>query len=251
MVTTAQVLTDWTFWSFVVAALALAVSLAGPIRRALKTMRLLMDVHPSIALDGTFGSPQANMYIDLRNDGGRSVRVKAMTMSVARDGSDQRVIPGQVYFETTVSQQPLLLVPFDIKPAESWGHSVKFFAVPNRQLDHEIRENISRLKENIRIKREALEPSQRTTVVNADDEFVTPFIGLFERQFYWKPGEYIADVKIMADPKKASVSRSFRFVIYETEAAELKTEIKSYKVGERIYFNSHIPVAIHPAISPI
>ena len=61
---------DWTFWSFVVAALALATSLAGPLRRLLKATRLVMEVHQMIALDQRLGNPQANLYIDLRNAGG-------------------------------------------------------------------------------------------------------------------------------------------------------------------------------------
>lgn len=251
-ITLAQVLTNWAFWSFVVAALALVISLIGPLRRLLKATRLLMDVHSVIGLDTTFGNPQVNMYIDLRNRGGRNIRVKAMTVTLQRDNSELRILPGQIYFETTSSQQPLLLVPFDIKPEGNWGHPVKFYAMANRQLDQEIRGNISKVREDIRKKKEALEPNVRSsTLVYVDNSLVTPFLELFERQFYWMPGEYIAKVDITTDPKVGSLSKSFRFVIYESEAAELKMEVRSYNIGERISYNSGASVAIHPPISQI
>jgi hypothetical protein len=252
IVTAINVYRDWTFWSFVVAAVALATSLAGPLRRLLKATRLIMEVHQMIALDQRLGNPQANLYIDLRNTGGRDIRVKAMSITLTRDGSESKVIDGQVYFETTSSQQQLLLVPFSIKSGESWAHPVKFYALPNRQLDQVIRVNISKLKENILHKKEAIEPSLRSsTLVIADDKFVDPFVELFNKRFYWTPGEYVAKIDIVTDPAKGCLSKSFRFVIYEAEAAELKREVESYNYGGGVYFDSDKHAAIFPPISVV
>ena len=250
--TTAPVFRDWAFWSFVVAAIALATSLAGPLRRLLKATRLVLEVHQTIALDHRLGNPQANLYIDLRNTGGRDIRVKAMLITLTRDGSESKTIGGQVYFESINSQQALLLVPFNIKAGESWAHPVKFYALPNRQLDQQVRVDISKFKDNILQKREALDPSVRSsTLVFADDMLVDPFIQLFNKQFFWTPGEYVIRIDITAEPAKGSLTKSYRFVIYEAEAAELKKEIETYSCGGGVYFDSDKHVSIFPPISAI
>lgn len=250
IVRTAHIYRDWTFWSFVVAAVALATSIAGPLRRLLKATQLVLEVHQTIALDHRLGNPQANLYLDLRNTGGRDIRVKAMVITLTRDGSESKMLSGQVYFETTNSQQQLLLVPFNIKSGDSWAHPVKFYTLPNRQLDQMIRMNISKLKDDILQKMEAIEPSLRSsTLAFADDVFVDPFVELFNKQFFWTPGEYIVKIDITGEPEKGSLTKSFRFVIYENEAAELKKEVESYNYGGGVYFDSDKHVVIFPPIS--
>jgi len=248
--TAKSIFTDWAFWSFVVAAIALVASLAGPIRRFLKATRLVMEVHPRIALDHTFGNPQANLYIDLRNIGGRDIRVNEITMTVKRDDSELKKIRGQVYFETTGSQESLLLVPFNVKATESWAHPVKFYALPDRQLDQKIRKNISELKSDILKKRETLgEELAGKTLVTADDKFVQPFIELFNKQFFWKAGEYAITINIVTEPAKALLTKHFRFVIYESETADLHDEVEDYKYGSGVYFKNSKQTSIFPPIS--
>jgi hypothetical protein len=248
--TAKSIFQDWAFWSLVVSAIALVASLAGPIRRLLKATRLVMEVHPRIALDHIFGNPQANLYIDLRNTGGRVIRVNEITMIVSRDDSELRNIRGQVYFETTSSQEPLLLMPFNIKAADSWAHPVKFYAMPDRQLDQRIRKNTSELKSDIFKKREALgKELAAKTLVTSDDKFVQPFIDLFNKQFFWKAGEYAITINVVADPSRASLTKHFRFVIYESETADLHNEIEEYKYGSGVYFTSDKHTSIFPPIS--
>ena len=241
---------DWTFWSFVVAAIALATSLAGPVRRFFKATRLVLEVHPRIALDHTFGNPQANLYVDLRNTGGRDIRVNAMRITIKRDNSEAREIGGQVYFETTNSKDPLLLVPFNIKASDNWSYPVKFFAQPDRQLDQKIRLNTSKLRSDIIEQRVVLgqELADKTLMV-ASEELVKPFIDLFNKQFFWTAGEYFITIAIMASPATGSLTKSFRFVIYESEADDLKVEIGEYKFGGGIYFDNTKHTVIFPPIS--
>ncbi|MGB3463135.1 MAG: hypothetical protein WBA33_14330 [Rhodanobacter lindaniclasticus] len=242
--------TDWTFWSFVVAAIALIASLWVPVRRFLKATRLILEVHPRIALDHTFGNPQANLYMDLRNTGGRDVRVNEITMTVTRDGSEVREIPGQVYFEKTSSQEPLLLVPFNIQASDSWAHPVKFYALPGRQLDQKIRKNISDLRSDIDKKREAMgKEVSKTTAAIADEMLVRPLVELFNSQFFWKAGEYAITLNVLAEPLSGSLTRRFRFVVYESEAADLAVEVEDYKYGGGVYYQSSKHASIFPPIA--
>jgi hypothetical protein len=66
---------------------------------------------------------------------------------------------------------------------------------------------------------------------------VAPFLTLFERLFIWLPGEYVAELSVIAEPGSASFSHRYRFTLYESDSNELRSHIDDYKFGGGLAYN--------------
>lgn len=66
---------------------------------------------------------------------------------------------------------------------------------------------------------------------------VKPFLDLFERLFVWFPGEYVVELTVNAEPGSASFSKQYRFTLYESNSAELKSHVEDYPYGGGLSYN--------------
>lgn len=144
-------------------------------------------------------------------------------------------LPAQGYFETPSAQTSVLFVPFTIKPGEHWTHSVNFVSLFDRQTEKMVRERASTLQSDIQGKLEIRSETDKRLVI-AEQKNVAPFLELFKAFFVWYPGEYVADLAVVAEPGSSSYSRKYRFTLYESDTAELKRHIEDYKYGAGINY---------------
>jgi len=71
-------------------------------------------------------------------------------------------------------------------------------------------------------------------------ELVKPASDFFEKHFCWKAGEYSMSINVVTDCKSATVTKKYRFTIFESHEETL-TSIKEYfKYGGGIYWNPQI-----------
>jgi len=227
---------DWTFWAVIVSFVAIALSQLPPVLLWFRPRRLDVEVHSRIQITHKVGNPNVGMYVSVRNTGGRELRVRSLRLGLTRDGKPLLALAAQNYFEAPSSQSSVLFVPFSLKPSESWGHSVNFLNLFDRATEKLYRESESALVADIRTRLQA-RPENDKRVVIAEPRLVEPFLNLFEKLFPWQPGEYVAELIVVAEAVSASFSKKYRFTLYESDTAELKSHTEDYKTGGGLSYN--------------
>ncbi len=232
----APVYLDWQFWSAVVAFLALALSQLPPVYLWFRPRRLEVEVHSRLQVTHKVGNPNVGMFVSVRNTGGRELRICSMQLTVTRDGTSLGAFPAQNYFESPSSQSSVLFVPFSLKPGETWAHATNFLQPFDRATDRLYRESESALWADVQ-RKIAARPDESKEAVSAEPILVKPFLDLFERLFAWLPGEYIIELAVVAEPGSASFGRQYRFTLYESESADLRSHTEDYRFGGGLKYN--------------
>lgn len=227
---------DWQFWSAALALLALVLSQVPPVYLWFCPRRLDVEVHSRLQVTHKVGNPNVGMYVSVRNTGGRELHIRAMNLSLSRDDKPLCKLPAQNYFESPSSQSSVLFVPFSLKPGETWAHGTNFLQLFDRATEKFYRESESALGLDIR-RKFASHPEINTNPVVAEPQLVKPFTDLFERLFVWLPGEYVVELTVGAEPGSASFSKKYRFTLYESDSAELRSHIEDYPVGGGLSFS--------------
>ena len=240
---------DWVFWSFAVSFFAIVLSQIPPIYLLLRPRRLDVEVHSRIQLMHRVGNPNIGLVVGISNSGGRTLKVRSMEVSLARENETLRSLSAQAYFETPSSTTSVLLVPFSLNPGESWSHSVSFFNSFDRNTEKSFRSDFSKLKKDLQQKIDSRPPESKQ-LVEAEADVISPFSKLFERHFIWFPGEYIISLSVKAEPGSASYSKRYRFTLHESDTNELRDQTKKYKYGTFITYDEpemflSIPLAEH------
>ena len=221
---------DWTFWQWVVAFLALVLSQLPPLITFLRPGRLKLDVPAKISITHKVGNPNVNMLVSLRNVGGREVRVRSIYVNFTRAKSDPFRIEAQ-HFEIPGTTTMLLFVPFALAPRELLTRSIVFYNELDRQTDKEFRANRMAMQTQIR-ERIAVRPKEKEKEpVRVDDGLVTPFNTLFKQQFRWQPGEYEMEIVVETEPSRATLRKKYRFTLFESDTLELKEHIEEFLIG--------------------
>jgi len=241
---------DWQFWSAVAALTAIALSQLPPVYLWFRPRRLDVEVHSRIQVTHKVGNPNVALYVSVNNTGGRQLRVTGMRLAVARDGSHLCELPAQNYFEAPSSQSSVLFVPFMLKPGESWAHATNFLKFFDRATEKLYREGESALGADIRRKL-SMRAETDNKAVSAETHLIKPFLDLFEKLFVWLPGEYVIELTVTAKPGAASFSKKYRFTLYESDSADLRSHTHDYQFGGGLSYNVErhvgvfVPLADH------
>ena len=239
---------DWTFWAVVVALVAIVLSQLPPVFLWFRPRRLDVEVHSRIQITHKIGNPNIGMYVSIRNTGGRELRIRSLRVGLVHDDKLLPTLPAPSYFETPSSQSSVLFVPFSLKPTDSWGHGVNFSNSFGRATEKLFRESESALVADIRTKLQARLNDDKHEVI-AEPRLVEPFLNLFEKLFLWQPGEYVIELFVEAEEMSASYSRKYRFTLYESDTAELKSHTEDYKFGGGLSYKVDKHVGIFVPLS--
>lgn len=227
---------DWTFWAVVIAALALILSQLPPVHVLLKRARLDLEVYSRVHVNHKIGNPTVQLHLILNNSGGKTIKVRDAVVSINRDGDHVTDLPAQNYLQNPNDKSAVLFTPFSLRIKDEWAHIVNFFNIFSRIDDKTYRGAESALKENIFEKKELSE--NKKGPFEANPSLVTPFIEMFAQKYIWQPGEYELRILINALPEEASITRAYRFTIFESDSNELAKVKDDYKYGDGIYWNS-------------
>lgn len=228
---------DWSFWTVFFAFLAIVLSQIPPIYLLFRPRKIEVEVHSRIHITHRIGNPNMALVISIRNTGGRELRIHGLSISLSRDGQELGSFPAQNYYETGASQASVLFVPFYLKPSEYWTHSVSFLKLFDRPTEKLYRENQSALNTNIQQKIDIRPENNAHEMVVADEQFVLPFVEIFNKHFIWESGEYVITLAVKTDPSSASYLKRYRFTLYESDTSELRKHVDDYKYGGGISFN--------------
>lgn len=236
---------DWQFWAAAVAVLALLLSQLPPVVLWFRPRRLEVEVHSRIQVTHKVGNPNVGMFVSIRNNGGRVLRIRSLQIVLTRDNRPLTTLPAQNYFESPSAQSSVLFVPFTLKPGDTWAHGTNFLNFFDRATEKLYRETESKLRADIRDKLDARAEGNSNPVI-AEPELVAPFVTLFGQLFIWQSGEYIAELIVEAEPGTALFSRKYRFTLYESDTTELQAHVDDYKLGGGVSFNvdKHVGVFV-------
>lgn len=226
---------EWSFWAVVVAAIAIVLSQLPHIYTLVKRAKLEMELYTRIHLTHKVGNPNAQLYVILSNVGGRSIRVRGMTLKLKRDGNDVAVLPAQAYLQDPNGKTTLLLTSFVLKSKDEWAHFVNFLNYFVRADEKRYRSAESILKQEIFKKSDLPENEDRP---EADGQYITEFMTMFNEKFVWYTGEYEVLISVQTSNKKADIEKKYRFTLFESDTSELSKAKDDYKFGDGIYWES-------------
>ena len=199
----------------------------------------MMELYSRIHLTHKIGNPNVQLHLILTNAGGRSVRVKRITLRLRRDGSEVSVLPAQNYLQNPGDQGTVLFTSFSVKPKEEWAHIVNFLNYFSRTDQKKYRAAELVLKTDIAEKRKLPENKEHPEVnVEADNVHVRTFDEMFDEKFIWQPGEYEVRVTVESSDKRTRVEQKYRFTLFESDSKELSAAKDDFKFGDGIYLNS-------------
>jgi hypothetical protein len=227
---------DWSFWAVVVAVLALVLSQLPPVYLWFRRARLDLETYSRIHITHKIGNPNVQLHLILSNIGGRTVKVKAITIKIIKDGKELCVLPAQSYLQNPSDSNTLLFTSFTLKPKEEWAHIINFLNYFNREDEKNYRSAESRLKEDILEKRKI--QKNKEDLIETTNSLITPFMSMFNDNFIWKPGEYEFSISVTASNNTGNINRRYRFTLFESDSIELSKVHHDYKYGDGIYWDS-------------
>ncbi len=230
-----QIITDWRFWSFLVAITALVLSQLPPVHVLVRRAKLDLEIYSRIFITHKIGNPNLQIHLILRNIGGRTLRVKNINTNIFRDGEKIINLPAETYIADPKDNLRVLLTNFDIKPDEEWSNMTSFLRYFDRKEEKEYNTAKFKLMSEINQLRKKL---PNTELAIASEEFVLPFNKLFDEKFIWLPGDYVLELNIETDNPKANSTKKYRFTIFESLTEDLKNHKAGFASGAGVYFDS-------------
>jgi hypothetical protein len=243
---------NWEFWSALAAGIAIVLSQLPPIHTWLRARhRIEVEFLSRISVFDKIGNPNISIYLGITNAGQASVRIKGMQVTIQRDGRQLGAYPGQTYFETAKDKNSVLLIPFTLKPEETWSHTVTFLQFFDRPTEKWYRECEAALRADVQQKMEQRDANAPKTLIEAEPALVRPFAEFFDRTFLWLPGEYVVEFVLATDYSRTALQRKFRFTVFESDTARLRTYATDYKYGAGIYWVADKNIPLFIPITPI
>ncbi|TSP10641.1 hypothetical protein [Cupriavidus campinensis] len=239
MTNSASFYTDWNFWTVVVAAAALFLSLLPYLQRWLRPPKLRVEVYDQIAVSHKVGWPMLQVHVGLRNVGGRETIVSQIVAELESDATGAFSLIGRNYVRSE-GGSVALLSPFAVSPGKEWGHVVNFLPTPSRDDERGYRLLESRLRRDIVDKYEAREQQgQPKQLLEGDPALVAPLLQLFQNNFRWRSADYRLTIRLHGGERNELLaSVTYRFVLFESDVAEMRELADDYKFGAGIYYDN-------------
>lgn len=199
-----------------------------------------MYVHQTVMINHFVGLPIVQLYVMVKNTGGKALHVVSIGVDVLKNGRSVFSTEAQSYFDSPAAKDSVLLVPFDLEPERRWGHLVNFGTVLDRQEQRRFDEEKRGLRADISAKleqrnRENPEGEGQAGVVVASEDVVAPLLARFNRYFIWNAGDYTLTLRVLAE-NGLKAEQTYRFTIFEGDQAELAAHSDGYKTGEGLFY---------------
>jgi hypothetical protein len=236
---TAPFYADWTFWSFAIACVAVVLSQLPHVKLWFKGPALDLDVHAVAHVTHHLGHANVRLFVSMTNTGAANLRVKGATLMLSRDGSAFPELSAMGVLNRPNDTNAEMFTSFNLRPDEHWAHTVQFYEQLPRPADNHLRKLKTDLKANIlaaRAVRARVDPQDQSVMLGAP-EAVVPVMEHFARTFSIEQGEYKVDLRINTSPPLPAAVKSYRFTLYESDAAVLRSYSNDYLVGGGVFYD--------------
>jgi hypothetical protein len=244
---------DWTFWTAAVAVAALVLSQLPPVRVLLRRTSLRMQPYDRLNVTHYLGNPIINLHVQILNAGGRTVRVQSLSLEITPEDGSTFTLPAQSFSRADGTPGSFLFTPFSLVPDKEWANFVGFFAPfsmnderLSKALTKELRTDINRTLDT----RSKVSPEKKELVVSTAT-CVTQLTGFYATHKRWVPGEYSVLLNLRCEPASASVTRRFRFTLFEADAQEFDERASHYNFGAGVYFTDGALTEVYPRIKDL
>lgn len=225
-----SILTDWAFWTALLAGISIVLSQMAPVRLWFKGRKLSLQAYNSIALHHEMGSPLAQMHLILTNDGGQVIRISAVHARFTRDDRPSFTLPLLNYLSEKQGSGEILFTPVRIPVGSDWSETCNFFRRFGRDSERTRRAIQAKMQNDIFEKRR-ISPDE---LAEADPRLVAEAASFFDQNFMWEAGEYLLDIEV--EFSGGSLKRSYGFTLFESQAEDLRRSKERYKYGEGVYY---------------
>jgi hypothetical protein len=241
---------NWSFWAVIVAALALLLSQLPPIKILVRPIRLRVEPYDRLGVTRWLGNPNVNLHLVLTNTGGRKVSILSVNLILRLEDGSSFSLPAQSFSAPGAPKGgSFLFTRFALKPDESWSNFVSCFANFDTADERQSKELVKNLRRDInqRLKIRLQTAPGNKELMEADEKFVQPIRGFYEKHNKWRAGEYTVQLHIKCEPERASTIRRFRFTLFESDVQDLAESVSKYKYGAGVYYVDADPT---PAVNP-
>lgn len=226
---------DWTFWAFAVSAVAIVLSQVPPLRHLLRPGRLVMESANRVHVNHMIGFLNVQLYLSLRNIGGRPLRVRNVSIALSRHDKPVANVEAQNYVRNEAEPaNTVWLLPFTLAAGDEWAHRVNAAESLVAKEDRALGKLRDALKADIGTKVRAWRKAhgeEPTHFLEADPDVIGPVMELYARKFVLEAGEYVITVAVHTDRAASDVARTYRFTLYDADSEELRSYADDYKYG--------------------
>lgn len=241
---------DWTFWSFVAAAIAIVLSQIPPISKLISRPKLEFDLYGNLGISQEKGYPNVAATLGIRNTGAVPIRVGLINVQLLRGGKELAVLTALNYLPTPESKQTVFLAPITIQPHSEWIHQVVFFEKLTQSDNKALGQLAADAKADIVKKTEAQRAKNpsKNSVVQLSPELKERIKRLHDSKFIWKAGEFEFEISLEIDKIKEAKKR-YRFTLFESDINQMSEELKRADIGAGIAFpdQSKSSIVVMPA----
>ncbi|WP_431495251.1 hypothetical protein [Pseudomonas brassicacearum] len=223
---------DWKLWSAVVAWLSFTMNVAPWINKKLKGTKLSVSPYHSFSLSHRIGSANIQWHMRFDNDGGDELGIEKVQI-IVRDKTGELKLNAASFFQSK-STDAIVMAGFRLKPGESWQAYLWFCEDLPRDTNRQFRDMESATRKEL--SESALHNPMAKNVITAS--LYDKTLAFFNKNFKLQPSEYQIEIQVLTTQAKTYTFSGYRFVLYESDIAELRSHTQRYITGDGISWYS-------------
>ncbi|NOH04497.1 MAG: hypothetical protein HND47_22285 [Chloroflexi bacterium] len=235
---------DPAVWSMIIAATALVLSQFPPIREMLKHAHIKINVPELFQLFHSLGNTNIILFLDILNDGGKTVTINRFLCCVVDENGNSWVLPAQSYIakqpigQTGDSFPEFPVGQIVLKPGDRWYERTHFYQMWTETNEEKSSKIILDIRNDITSKL----PSENGSWIEAEPGLVKNAIDFFEQNFNLHKGNYSLLLVALSEDNQPISVRGYQFTLYENHVKTLRSYVEEYKYGGGIYFPIQDPM---------
>lgn len=222
---------DWQFWS---AIAALVLSQFPPLKFWFKKGKITIEKYGTLFVTHSVGSPILHLFVILKNVGGSSINVHSIDMKIKRKNTSSFILRGRGYAMHPSDYNFTMFTPVEIRPDQTWAHTVSFNELWDRTKQKEYKAFYSNIRDVITEKNrvDPLGIGEKHEIDAIDYQKLCKF---FDKNFKWFDGEYEAEILVKDKEDNVIAKDLVKFTLFESETDELNAWVEEYKYGNGIH----------------
>jgi len=231
-----------SFWSLIVAIVAVSLSQLPPVKDWVKHESLIVKTSEKFGIAQAFGVLGFNLQLDLANDGNTPINAQKIRLNVVYPSGKARNLVAESYYsfssEATKGGQPISYPITSIKldPGQVWSEMVTFGQDFSPQLEEEMNSVRLKISQDIFKAQQNIKPGQWAppVLLEASADSFALAKKLFEKNCDLEKGEYLVEMTVNTFNDRQIISKKYRFTLYDYHVVTIRSQVDDYKYGANI-----------------